>query len=91
MDYGRQKKEKNFSWHTVILNLTSGKEYVPSEPWVSKVKKYGNVESDIFINVDYLRSLVWCNRECWNPTKCFDSKCNYLGTQDKPRKRKRPN
>ena len=70
------------------LNLPLGKDYVPSDPWVSKVRKDGNVVSKLFIYVDDVRSPRWCNREYWNATRCFASKRNYLGIQYVPRKRK---
>ena len=34
MDYSKQRRQKNmFSFHTVRLNLPSGVNYTPSEPW----------------------------------------------------------
>ena len=65
MDHGRQKQQKKpFSCHRVRLNLPSGKDYIQSYPWVSKVRKDGNVVSKVFIYVDGVRSLGWCNKEC---------------------------
>ena len=67
-----------------------GKNYIPSNAWVSKVSKDGNVASEVFMYLDDVWLLGWCDRECWNATKLFDSKCNYLGIQDAPRKSKEP-
>ena len=55
-----------FRWHTVRLNLPSGGDYTPSYPWVSKVSKIVNVVIEVFIYVDDMRSMGWCNRDCWN-------------------------
>ena len=57
---------------------------------LSKVRKDGNVESEVFIYVDDVLSMEWCNRECWNATRCFTLRCIYLGIQYAPRKRKGP-
>ena len=40
--------------------------------------------SEVFIYVYDVRSLVWCDRECWNVTRCFTYKCRYLGIHDAP-------
>ena len=84
----KNNKKNPFSCHRVRLNLPSGKDYVPSHPWVSKVSKDVNVANKVFIYVDEVSSLIWCDRECWNVTRCFASKFNYLGIQYAPRKRK---
>ena len=47
---GNKNDNKNmFSWNTVRLNLPLGVNYIPSDPWVSKVRKDGNVVSEVFI------------------------------------------
>ena len=79
-----------FSWNTVRLDLPSGESYTSSDPLVSKVRKDGNVASELFIYVDDVRSLGWCDWDCWNTTRCFASRCNHLGLQDATRKRKGP-
>ena len=88
---GDKNNENNpFCWYNMRLKLPLGKYYVPSEPWVNKVRKGGNVEIKVFIYLDDVRLLGWCNRRCWNSTRFFDYKCNYIGIQDAPRKIKRP-
>ena len=44
-------------WHTLRLNLPSGRSYTSYNPWVSKVRKDGNLESEVFIYVHAVRSL----------------------------------
>ena len=51
----KKQLKKTFIWQTVILNLPSGKKYVPLDPWVSKDREDGNVESDMFIYLDDVR------------------------------------
>ena len=53
-----------FSWNTVRLDLPSGESYTSSDPLVSKVRKDGNVASELFIYVDDVRSLGWCDWDC---------------------------
>ena len=62
---GDKNNENNtISWHTVRLNPTSREYYVLSDLSVSKVRNYGDVASKVFIYVDDVRSLRWCNKEC---------------------------
>ena len=58
--------ENPFSWHRVGLNLPLGGNYTLSNTWVSKFRKDGNVAREVFIYVDDVRSLEWCDRVCWN-------------------------
>ena len=63
MDYRKQRRRQNsFIYHAVRLNLPSGVNYKPFESWVSKIRKYGNVLSEVFIYVDNVWSLVWFNK-----------------------------
>ena len=56
---GDKNNENNtISWHTVRLNPNSGEYYVLSDLWVSKVRNYGNLVREVFIYVDYMRSLI---------------------------------
>ena len=41
------------------LNLTLGGNYIPSNPWVSKVRKDDNVASKVLIYVVEVSSLGW--------------------------------
>ena len=72
------------------LNLPLGGDYIPSDPCVSNVSKDGSMAREVFIYVDDVRSLGWCNRDCWNATRYFSSKFHYLFIQKNPRKRKGP-
>ena len=51
------------------LNLPTRGNYIPSDPWVSKLRKDVNVASEVFIYVDDVRSLGWYDRGFWNSTR----------------------
>jgi hypothetical protein len=54
-----------FKWVRVRLNLPGDKNYDPSLPWVSKVRKDGKIAADLFTFVDDLRPTGPGRRECW--------------------------
>ena len=47
-------------------------------------------QNDIFAYIDGVRSLGWCERECWKSTRDLASECDYLKIKYAPRKIKRP-
>ena len=54
---GVNENENPFSCNMVRLNLPSGGNYTPPNPWISKVSKEGNVDIEAFIYVDDVHSL----------------------------------
>ena len=50
----------------------------------------GMFQNDIFAYIDGVRSLGWCERECWKSTRDLASECDYLKIKYAPRKIKRP-
>ena len=58
----KNNENNPFSWNMVRMNLPSYKDYVTPYPWVSKVRKDGIVMSKVFIYLDGLRLLGWCDR-----------------------------
>jgi hypothetical protein len=77
-----------FEWVRVRLNLPGDKNYDPSLPWVSKVRKDGKIAADLFTFVDDLRPTGPGRRECWRAARRVASTLNWLGIQDAPRKRR---
>ena len=51
---------------------------------------FDNIYSEVFVYVDDVRLLGWCNRECWNAIRYFDSRCRYISIKYTLRKIKGP-
>ena len=79
-----------FRWATVRLNLPGQTNYDPSWPWVSKLRKNGQLAADTFQYVDDVRPTGNTETECWEACHTYGSKVNHLGLQDAPRKRRPP-
>jgi hypothetical protein len=51
--YGNRSDSTNpFKWDQVVLNLPGTPKYDTSFPWVYKVRKDGQIASDVFLYVD---------------------------------------
>ena len=84
----RRDHANPFNWDYVELNLPSSESYDPSQPWVSKRTKDGNLSSDCFVFVDDGRVLGRTQKTCNNSTRRVASVMNHLGEQDASRKRR---
>ena len=86
---GNRKDPNNpFKWDYVELNLPSSENYDPSQPWVSKRMKDGNLPSDCFVFVDDGRVPGRTQKTCNQSTRRVASVMNHLGEQDASRKRR---
>jgi hypothetical protein len=84
----RFDEENIFQWVKERLNLPGNLDYNPNLPWVSKVRKDGQIAADLFTFVDDLRPTGPGATECWLPARRAGSILNWLGLQDASRKRR---
>ena len=50
----------------MMLNLPSSLGYTPSKTWVAYIRKDVNKLSDVFIYIDYICSIGWCDASFWH-------------------------
>jgi hypothetical protein len=82
-------KDNPFRWDAVRMNLPGSKNYDPSLPWVSKIRKGEKlIACDLVIFVDDLRVTGPTREECWKAGQRAAQILNHLGLQDAPRKRR---
>ena len=86
----RRDGENPFQWSRVAMNLPGDTNYDPSKPWVAKVRRDGELASDVFLYVDDARTVGHNFEACWRATRRYASMCNWLGVQDAGRKRTMP-
>jgi hypothetical protein len=80
-----------FRWEEVELNLPGSSNYVPSKPWMSKLKlPERTIACDMFIYVDDVRTTGDSYLECQKVSRVVASLLNFLGLQDAVRKRRDP-
>jgi hypothetical protein len=76
-------------WDRIRLNLPGQRDYDPSLPWVSKVRKEdGRIARNLFSFVDDLRPTSTSKKEGWKAAQRAASILSYLGLQDASRKRR---
>jgi hypothetical protein len=83
-----------FRWDKVILNLPGSEDYVPSEPWVFKIRfnpgQKPTIANDLVIYVDDARTIACSYEECRLASRTVASLATHLGLQDAARKRRDP-
>ena len=85
------KREKPLAWDRIVLNLPGTKEYNPQLPWLYKFNSItGKIASDASSFVDDIRPTGHDQHNCELVCHQIGSRCNYLGQQDAPRKRREP-
>lgn len=82
--WGDPKKHKKvFRWDVVELNLPGSSSFVPSKPWVSKLKMPERmIACDLFIYVDDVHTTGDSYPDCHRVSWVVASLLNYLGLQD---------
>jgi hypothetical protein len=84
---GCDGREKNpFQWETVKLNLPGSKGYDPCDSWITKRRKDGQIECDVFTFVDDERVTGPDAELTWQASQALASTQSYLGIQDAGRK-----
>jgi hypothetical protein len=74
-----------FHWEKVVLN-PPGPGYVPTKPWVYKVRMDSSMASDMFTFVDDERVTGATEELTWQASHTVGGKQAYLGIQDAARK-----
>jgi hypothetical protein len=88
---GESEDEDNvFRWETVRVNLPGDPDYDPALPWVSKVRKDGELAADVHDYVDDYRETAGTEEDAWAASSRVAKKIAYYGCQDAMRKRRAP-
>ena len=80
--YGKRTDNTNpFAWVTVRLNLPGSAYYDPSLPWVSKVRRDGQIACDMYVYVDDGRVTGPTRLLTWRAVRRLCSVITHLGSQ----------
>ena len=84
---GNRRDPKNtFQWDHIAENLPCSKTYNASKPLLSKLRKDGEIASDIVQYVDDARTLASSEERSWQAQSKMAKTLSYLGLQDAARK-----
>jgi hypothetical protein len=87
------EKDNPLQWDQIRMNLPGEENYDPTLAWLSKTVHAGDKEriaGDFSAYVDDIRVWGVSDTHCWEVSRRIASRCQYLGIQDAPRKRRAP-
>ena len=82
----RHDANNAFQWDRICLNLPGTADYVPSKPWLCKVRRDGSVASDFVSFMDDQRISAAGERRINEAGHTLSTRESYLGIQDALRK-----
>jgi hypothetical protein len=79
-----------FEWDHIELNLPCSANYDASKPWIMKMRKDGDIASEVVQYVDDVRIIAATRELAWQCSSKMAKGLRFLGLQDAARKRREP-